>query len=97
MGVLADLDIDVFQLQDGSLGFQGYAQELKWLVTDPQRIQHISSIINGLAVNGNTLVLIDRIATGEMLSERNDDWAFVSGAMKVKDRQDRICRSFRNG
>jgi superfamily II DNA or RNA helicase len=29
MGVLADLDIDIFQLQDGTLGFNGYAQELK--------------------------------------------------------------------
>ena len=86
-GVLADLDINIFQLQDGQLGFSSYAQELKWLVTDPKRIDHISEIINGLASNGNTLVLIDRIATGEMLAERNDDWVFVSGSMKTKDRQ----------
>ena len=38
MGVLADLDISVLQLQDGALGFNSYAQELKWLVTDPTRI-----------------------------------------------------------
>jgi len=42
MGVLADLDISVLQLQDGALGFSSYAQELKWLVTDPKRIAHIS-------------------------------------------------------
>lgn len=48
----------------------------------------MSSIINGLADNGNTLVLIDRLATGEMFKERNPDWAFISGAMKVKDRQE---------
>ena len=87
MGVLADLDISVLQLQDGALGFSSYAQELKWLVTDPKRIDHISEIINGLSTTGNTLVLIDRIATGEMLAERNDDWVFVSGSMKTKDRQ----------
>ena len=87
MGVLADLDISVLQLQDGALGFNSYAQELKWLVTDPTRIDQISQIINGLSTNGNTLVLIDRIATGEMLAERNDDWVFVSGSMKTKDRQ----------
>ena len=87
MGVLADLDISVLQLQDGLLGFQGYAQELKWLVTDPKRVDHISDIINGLSATGNTLVLIDRIATGDMLAERNDDWVFVSGSMKTKDRQ----------
>jgi len=87
MGVLADLDISVLQLQDGALGFSSYAQELKWLVTDPKRIDHISEIINGLSTTGNTLVLIDRIATGEMLADRNDDWVFVSGSMKTKDRQ----------
>ena len=76
MGVLADLDIDIFQLQDGQLGFGSYAQELKWLVTDPNRIDQISSIINGLAVSGNTLVLIDRIKTGEMLAERNDSCVY---------------------
>ena len=32
-------------------------------------------------------MLIDRIATGEMLAERNEDWVFVSGSMKTKDRQ----------
>ena len=32
-------------------------------------------------------VLIDRIATGQQLAEINDDWVFVSGTMKQKDRQ----------
>ena len=88
MGVLADLDISILQLQDGMIEFGGYAQELKWLVTDPKRIEQLSKIINGFAENGNTLVLIDRIKTGEMLEEDNPDWVFVSGSMKQKDRQD---------
>lgn len=87
MGVLADLDISILQLQDGVLGFNSYAQELKWLLTDPERMDHISSIINGLAANGNTLVLIDRIKTGEMLMERNPEWVFISGEMKTTARQ----------
>lgn len=88
MGVLADLDISILQLQDGLIQFSSYAQELKWLVTDPTRIDHISKIINGYAENGNTLVLIDRIKTGEMLAEKNPDWAFVRGSMKTEDRQE---------
>ena len=88
MGVLADLDISILQLQDGMIEFSGYAQELKWLVTDPKRIEQLSKIINGFAETGNTLVLIDRIKTGEMLAEENTDWVFVSGSMKQKDRQD---------
>jgi len=88
MGVLADLDVNIFQLQDGVLGFNSYAQELKWLLTDDKRIDHISEIIRGLSTSGNTLVLIDRIKTGDMLMERNPDWVFVSGKMKTTDRQD---------
>jgi len=88
MGVLADLDINILQLQDGMIEFGGYAQELKWLVTDPKRIEQLSKIINGFAETGNTLVLIDRIKTGEMLAENNEEWVFVSGSMKQKDRQD---------
>ena len=41
MGVLADLDISILQLQDGMIGFSSYAQELKWLVTDPTRIEQL--------------------------------------------------------
>ena len=88
MGVLADLDINVLQLQDGMIQFSNYAQELKWLVTDEKRLKEISEIIKSVAVNGNTLVLIDRIATGQRLEELNPDWVFVSGSMKQADRQD---------
>ena len=86
-GVLAELDINIFQLQDGVLGFNNYAQELKWLVTDDDRVNHISDIIKGLSGSGNTLVLIDRLATGELLVDKNPEWVFISGDMKVKDRQ----------
>jgi len=88
MGVLSDIDISVVQLQDGVLGFSGYQQELKWLVTDETRLRHISEIVTSYAENnGNTLVLIDRLATGDILAEMNPDWVFLSGATKQKDRQ----------
>ena len=87
LGLLSNLDIDVLQLQDGHLAFDGYAQELKWLVTDQNRLEEISKIISSYSANGNTLVLIDRIATGDILADLNPDWAFVSGATKQKDRQ----------
>lgn len=88
MGVLADLDINIFQMKDAPAGFNSYAQELKWLTTDPTRIGEISNIINSISDSGNTLVLIDRIKTGEMLKEINPEWVFVSGSMKSKDRQE---------
>lgn len=87
MGVLAQLDIDVLQLQDGILGFNSYAQELKWLTTDKIRIQALCEMIEKFSEDGNTLVLIDRLATGELMTELNPEWVFVSGATKQKDRQ----------
>ena len=86
-GVLAKLDINILQLQDGVLGFNNYAQELKWLVTDKQRMTEVSKVITSLSITGNTLVLIDRIATGQLLSEMFPEWVFISGEMKVSDRQ----------
>jgi superfamily II DNA or RNA helicase len=87
IGVLADLDISILQLQDGFMAFKSYAQELKWLVTDPVRIDQISKLITGFSETGNTLVLVDRIKTGEMLIERNPDWVFVNGDMKTTKRE----------
>jgi superfamily II DNA or RNA helicase len=87
-GVLSKLDIDVVQLQDGVLGFKSYQQELKWLVTDSKRLECISDLIHSYAKNGNTLVLIDRIATGEKLIEMNPSWEFINGTVKSTDRQD---------
>lgn len=86
-GVLAQLHVNIFQLQDGVLGFKDYAQELKWLVTNPERVEQISQMINEISQSGNTLVLIDRIATGDMLQALNPDWVFVSGEMKGVKRQ----------
>jgi len=87
-GVLAQLEISVLQMQDIVRQFKNYQEELKWLTTDMDRLQAISQIINQYAKNGNTLVLIDRIATGDMFAEWNPDWEFVSGATKQTDRQE---------
>ena len=39
-------------------------------------------------IQGNTLVLIDRIKTGEIFARYDPDWVFkASGDMKVTDRQ----------
>jgi len=86
-GVLAQLDIDVLQLQDGVLGFNSYAQELKWLTTDKTRIEAMCEMIEKFSEDGNTLVLIDRLATGEMMTELKPEWSFISGATKQSTRQ----------
>jgi superfamily II DNA or RNA helicase len=86
-GVLANLDISVLQLMDTHVGFNSYAQELKWLVTSPERIKFLSDMVGNLSGSGNTLILVDRIKTGQLLIEQNPDWVFVSGEMKSADRK----------
>jgi superfamily II DNA or RNA helicase len=86
-GVLANLDISVLQLIDTHVGFSNYAQELKWLVTSPERINFLSDMVRNLSGSGNTLILVDRIKTGQLLIEQNPDWVFVSGEMKSADRK----------
>ena len=49
----------------------------------------MATMIDKLAENGNTLVLVDRIKAGNGLLERlGDNAVFVSGSMKSKDRKD---------
>lgn len=87
MGVLAELDITVKQFQDPPMLFKSYAEELKWLTTNSDRIDDFGNMIHEISKTGNTLVLIDRIETGRMLMERFPDWVFVSGEMKSTDRK----------
>jgi superfamily II DNA or RNA helicase len=44
--------------------------------------------IKSLALSGNTLVLINRIDTGNKLIERIPEAVFVSGGMKLDDRKE---------
>ena len=88
MGVLADLDINILQLQD-SVTYGNYQSELTYLTTDKNRLDYLGDVIANMAETGNTLVLVDRIKAGEGLVERlGEDVVFISGSMKSKDRKD---------
>ncbi|AXC39237.1 UNVERIFIED_ORG: hypothetical protein [Escherichia phage CMSTMSU] len=52
-----------------NLKFASYAEELKYLVTDRDRMAYVASLIGALAESGNTLVLVDRLEAGELLCE----------------------------
>jgi superfamily II DNA or RNA helicase len=68
--------------------FGSYAEELKFLVTDPNRVAWIAGLVKQIANSGNTLVLVDRIESGKMLVELLPDSVFISGAVKTSDRKD---------
>lgn len=88
-GILANLHVNIWQLQDlGEAAFDNYQTELKWLTSNPQRLKFLAKEIETMAENGNTLILVDRVQTGEMLQSLIPGSIFVSGKMKSKDRKE---------
>jgi len=86
-GVLANLQINILQTADIQV-FRSFQEEYSFLVTDPTRLAWIADKIKSLALNGNTLVLINRIDTGNKLIELIPDAVFVSGGMKLDERKE---------
>jgi superfamily II DNA or RNA helicase len=86
-GILAQCHVNITQVTDVK-EFRSYADEYKYLVTDPDRIKWLSKKINEIALTGNTLVLVNRIDSGKQLIDLIPEAAFVSGAVKSKDRKE---------
>jgi superfamily II DNA or RNA helicase len=86
-GVLANLQINILQTNDVQV-FRSYQDEYSFLVTDDTRLTWMAGKIKELALSGNTLVLINRIDTGNKLIERIPEAVFVSGGMKLDERKD---------
>jgi superfamily II DNA or RNA helicase len=85
-GILSDCHVNIIQTAEWK-EFSGYAEELKFLVTDKDRMTYLSSLINTVAESGNTLVLVDRIECGQFLQTQLTDSVFISGSVKTKDRK----------
>lgn len=85
--VLAQLNINILQTNDVQV-FRSYQEEYTFLVTDENRLDWISRQIKSVSLNGNTLVLINRIDTGNKLIDLIPDAVFVSGGMKLDDRKE---------
>ena len=86
-GVLANLNINILQTNDVEV-FRSYAEEYTWLVTDPARIQWISNKVREVSATGNTLVLVNRIDTGNKLMELIPDAVFINGSVSLDDRKE---------
>jgi superfamily II DNA or RNA helicase len=86
-GVLANCHVNIAQLVDHA-EYNGYQEELKYLLGNEDRLEYISKLITKIKASGNTLVLVDRIAPGKMLEELIPNSVFVSGATKAQARKD---------
>jgi superfamily II DNA or RNA helicase len=87
MGVLSNCHVNIVQMLDIP-EFKGYQEELKYLVTDSDRMQYISKLIKQISESGNTLVLVNRIDSGKFLINEIEDAVFISGEVKTKDRKE---------
>lgn len=85
-GILADLHISVLQTTDIQT-FKTYHAEYDFLVTDERRLKWMASKIIEMTATGNTLVLVNRIETGEMLVDLIPNSVFVNGKVKSKNRK----------
>ena len=86
-GVLSNCHVNIVQMIDLA-EFKTYPEELKYLVTDDDRMIYISKLIKGISQSGNTLVLVNRIDSGKFLINEIEDAVFVSGEVKTKDRKE---------
>jgi superfamily II DNA or RNA helicase len=87
-GVLANCHVNVVQLIDHA-EHSNYQSELKYLLTNPDRLDIMANLINEANKTGNTLVLVDRVEAGkELVSRIGVNAVFVSGATKNSDRKE---------
>jgi superfamily II DNA or RNA helicase len=86
-GVLAQCHVNIVQLVD-LVEFANYQSELKYLLEEPGRLDAIAALVTHIKQTGNTLILVDRIAAGEVLVNKLPNAVFISGATKSAERQD---------
>jgi superfamily II DNA or RNA helicase len=86
-GVLSQCHVNVVQLVDVQ-EFRSYQEELKYLVTDRDRMTYISGLCNNIKESGNTLILVNRIETGKFIIENIPGSVFVSGEVGLTERKE---------
>lgn len=96
-GHLSNCHINIMQLIDYG-EYKEYQQELKYLTENAGRLNWIAQFLDSLKSSGNTLILVDRIATGTMLQAYLSDVfsllsdkpevTFIRGSMKVAERKE---------
>ncbi len=86
-GVLSNCHVKIKQMID-LREFSSYAEELKYLVTNSDRMVYISDMIRTIAQSGNTLVLVNRIDSGKFLVNELEGSVFISGEVKTTARKE---------
>ena len=86
-GVLSQCHVNIVQLVDIK-EFRTYQEELKYLVSDKERMDYISEMCNAIKDSGNTLILVDRLDAGRHIEAAIPGSIFISGEVKLDDRKE---------
>ena len=86
-GVLSQCHVNIVQMLDVK-EFRTYQEELKYLVTDTDRIGYIANLCNSIKDSGNTLILVDRLDAGRQIVESIPGSVFISGEVKLSERKE---------
>ena len=86
-GLLAKCQIEILQMWD-YVDYKNYREEQTHLVTKQERINYIGRMVEQMRQSGNTLVLVDRVKSGELLTEAIPNSVFVRGATKADERKE---------
>jgi superfamily II DNA or RNA helicase len=86
-GVLAQCHVNIIQTQDFQT-FRSYPEELTYLTTFKLRLGFIGRLVEEVRSGGNTLILVDRIKSGELLQEEVPGSVFIQGKTKLEQREE---------
>jgi superfamily II DNA or RNA helicase len=86
-GVLSNCEVNVMQMKEVA-EFSDFQEEQEYLLTNKDRIAFIAETAKEAAKSGNTLILVNRIQTGEILHEMIPDAVFIRGATKLSERKE---------
>ena len=66
-GVLSECLVNIVQLIDTPYISKLLQEELKYLVSNDQRVDYLGKLANKIKQSGNTLILVDLTSAGEKL------------------------------
>lgn len=89
-GILADCNVNVIRMKD-TMEFREYMDELEYLSTNLDRMKFIGNLVHNITQSsGNSLVLVNRIKTGEILekliNELGTNCIYIDGSVNSKTR-----------
>jgi len=91
-GLLAKCNVNILQLKDwGDYG--NYQSEMKYLTGDIARLEQVGRIFTQISEDGNVLLLVNYVKTGQLLEEMIPNSVFLSGKDKDVKRQEEFQRA----